>query len=150
MEIRQAGREDVAAVRACAEAAYDVYVERIGRKPAPMVADFAGQIDDGLIWVACDAGGVCGFVAFYARGDEMFLENVAVAPGHQGKGVGGRLIAFVEARARANELTSVVLYTNVRMSENLALYPRLGFDETGRVHEDGFDRVYFRKELAVS
>jgi hypothetical protein len=34
------------------------------------------------------------------------------------------------------------------MTENLDFYPRLGYLETQRVHEDGFDRVYFEKVLA--
>ena len=47
------------------------------------------------------------------------------------------------ARARAVEL-----YTNAQMTENLSLYPRLGYAKTGRRMEDGFDRVFYRKELA--
>lgn len=31
------------------------------------------------------------------------------------------------------------------MTENLRLYPSLGFVETGRRVEDGYRRVYFRK-----
>jgi RimJ/RimL family protein N-acetyltransferase len=34
------------------------------------------------------------------------------------------------------------------MTENLALYRRLGFRETGRVREKGYDRVYMTKVLA--
>jgi hypothetical protein len=37
--IRKALHSDLDAIRRCAEAAYSVYVERIGRRPAPMVAD---------------------------------------------------------------------------------------------------------------
>jgi hypothetical protein len=33
------------------------------------------------------------------------------------------------------------------MFENLGLYLKMGFVETGRREEDGFERVYFRKEL---
>ena len=33
------------------------------------------------------------------------------------------------------------------MTENLALYPALGYVETGRRVEDGFSRVYFSKRL---
>ena len=150
IEIRQARPADVAAVRNCAAAAYELYVERIGKQPAPMVADFAGQVGKGHVWVACDGGFVCGFAVFFACGDEMFLENVAVAPAHQGKGIGGQLIAFVEDSARNAGLGAVELYTNVKMLENLEMYPKLGYRETGRRREDGFDRVYFHKELQRS
>ncbi len=33
-------------------------------------------------------------------------------------------------------------------SGNRSLYPRLGYSETGRRMEDGFDRVFYRKELS--
>ena len=34
------------------------------------------------------------------------------------------------------------------MTENLALYRRLGFHETGRISEKGYDRVYMAKATA--
>ena len=39
------------------------------------------------------------------------------------------------------------LYTHVLMTENIALYVRLGFVETARVTEKGFERVYTEKAL---
>ena len=80
--------------------------------------------------------------------DEILeLENVAVDPAEQGLGHGRALVAFAESHARALGLTAVELYTNEAMVENLQLYPRLGFVETGRRVEDGYRRVYFRKTL---
>ena len=40
------------------------------------------------------------------------------------------------------------LYTNAAMRENLSLYPRLGWVETDRRTEDGFERVYFEKPVS--
>ena len=145
--IRRATEEDLPAVEACAGAAYAVYVERIGREPAPMVADFASQIRAGQAFVLDDGGAVLGYVVFYPQGDHLHLENVAVLPAHHGWGLGGRLIGFVEEAARGRGLAAVELYTNLKMHENLRMYPRLGYVETGRRREDGFDRVYFRKEV---
>ncbi len=148
MIIRPAQQQDVAAVADCAEAAYAKYVARMGKRPAPMVADFAAQIDQGLVFVALEPGEpLLGYVVCYARGDHLHLENVAVRPQAQGRGVGRALIAFAEGKARSEGLTAVELYTNAKMSENLALYPALGYHEMGRRHEEGFDRVFFRKEL---
>ena len=53
------------------------------------------------------------------------------------------------ARARAQGRPRLVLYTNVMMWENVALYGRWGFAETGRRREDGYERVYFAKDLAA-
>lgn len=44
-------------------------------------------------------------------------------------------------------LSRVTLFTNVKMSENIGFYAKLGFVETGRRMEDGFERVYFYKNL---
>jgi len=43
---------DLDAVRDLAAAAYELYVERIGRPPAPMTADYAAAIRAGELWVA--------------------------------------------------------------------------------------------------
>lgn len=145
-EIRLAREGDLAAVRAIARAAYARYVPRIGREPAPMVADFAAALAGGQLWVAGDP--VCGFVVAYPRGDHWHLENVAVDPAAQGRGIGLALVGHVEALARAGGAGAVELYTNARMTENQTLYPRLGYVETGRRTEEGFDRVFYRKQLA--
>ena len=148
MRIRLAEAADLASIRRVARAAYQRYIPRIGKEPAPMVADFARQIAEGSLRVAVDAEErVCGFVVFYPRGDHLHLENVAVVPELQGEGHGRRLIDFVEAEARATGRSAVELYTNEKMSENIRLYPRLGYQETDRKKEAGFDRVYYRKKL---
>jgi len=146
VEIRAARPGDVAAVAAIARSAYALYVPRIGRAPAPMVADFAAAQATGQLWVV--GGPVAGYVVAYPRGDHWHLENVALAPAAQGRGLGKALIAHVEMLARAAGAVAVELYTNEKMTENQALYPALGYAETGRRSEDGFARVYYRKELA--
>lgn len=146
--IRAAQPRDVPAIEACAHEAYTRYVARIGREPAPMVANFAGQVARGTVQVAIDAGGgLAGFVVCYPRGDHMHLENVAVRDDHRGKGIGRRLIERCEQQARAAGLAAVELYTNAKMAENLTLYPHLGYREVGRRTEDGFARVFYRKKL---
>ena len=145
--IRKASLSDLDQVEACAVAAYTRYIERIGKAPAPMVADFAASIENEDLYVIEDSGRICGFVVFYARDNYIHLENVALDPRFQGRGLGMRLIEFVEQRARADGYARVELYTNAKMTENLGLYPRLGYEQFDRRIEDGFDRVYFEKTL---
>lgn len=76
-------------------------------------------------------------------------ENVAVDPGRQGEGIGRRLLDRAERRAREAGLDALTLYTHEKMSENLALYALLGYEETGRRRERGFSRVYLRKSLGA-
>ena len=112
-----------------------------------MVADFATQIAQDRVWFLGSDAQVSGFIVFYPREADMFLENVAVRPEWHGTGVGKRLIAFCEATARNLGLARVCLYTNAAMTRNLSIYPHLGYRETDRRSEDGFHRVYFEKQL---
>jgi GNAT superfamily N-acetyltransferase len=147
--IRKAVEGDEASIRNCAEKAYDRYVALIGRKPAPMVADFPSQIAAGYVYVATDEQGVIlGFIVFHERAKHIMLENVAVFPHAAGQGVGKALIRFCEDVGRQRGAESVHLYTNEKMVENLQIYPRLGYVEVNRRTDDGFNRVYFEKSLS--
>lgn len=146
--IRRAVAGDEADIRDCAEQVYARYVPLIGRKPAPMVADFAAHIADGEAYVATDEQGVfLGFIVFHAREGHVLLENVAVLPRAAGRGVGKALIGFCENAALRQGLNAVHLYTNEKMTENLSIYPKLGYVEVDRRTEDGFSRIYFEKTL---
>ena len=66
------------------------------------------------------------------RPDDLLIVNVAVAPAHQGRGLGRHLLAYAESLARAAALPTVRLYTNARMTANLTLYASYGFVEERR------------------
>ncbi len=135
------------AIRTIVEAAYAPYVQRIGRPPAPVAADYPALVEAGDAWVCVSGGRVVGVLVIRPARDALELENVAIDPACQGRGYGRALISFAERRARELGLPGVTLYTNEAMVENLRLYPRLGFVETGRRVEDGYRRVFFRKSL---
>ena len=143
--IRPAHAREVDAVRALVRAAYGRWVERLGREPGPMRDDYAQRIAAGQVWVMDAGGELVGLVVLTERPESFLLQNVAVAPAAQGKGYGRRLIAFAEDEAKRRGYVEVQLYTHVLMVENIALYQRLGFREIGRIHEQGFDRVYMAK-----
>ena len=145
MTIRPATPADRAAITAIARAAYAQYIPAIGREPAPMLADFASLIAADHAWVT--GRPPQGFIVMFPRGDHMFLENLAVHPDATGQGLGRALIAFCEDSAAALGLKAVELYTNAAMTANQRLYPRLGYRETHRATECGFDRIYYRKSL---
>ncbi|KZB64780.1 acetyltransferase [Thalassospira lucentensis] len=149
--IRPARPSDETAIRDCAISAYQQYVAIIGRKPAPMTADFAAQIMAGNVHIATDdKNQVVGFIVFYPDDDTtMMLENIAVMPDQKGRGIGKRLMAFCEENARQQGFSHMRLYTNEKMTANLSIYPHLGYVETGRRTENGFNRVYFEKNLSV-
>jgi predicted N-acetyltransferase YhbS len=145
--VRRATPGEAATLHALAREAYQRYVPRMGREPAPMSADYAAAVRDGQAWVAVDQGEVIGLAVLIARPDHLLLENLAVRPSWQGRGVGSRLLALAEDEGRRLGLTEIRLYTNVAMTENLAYYPRHGYAETHRAEQGGFRRVFFRKHL---
>ena len=150
--IRPAAEADVPVLREIAVTAYEQYVPLIGRPPAPMTADYAAAVRSGQAWVAVAAGadgGVQGFIVLIRHPGFLLLENVAIRPAVQGRGLGARLLAFAEEQARALGLAEIRLYTNEAMAANLAYYPRRGYTETHRAEEDGFRRVFFRKQLGA-
>lgn len=147
-EIGKAVAKDEAAIRACVETAYAPYVAAIGRRPAPMMSDFASLIAAGHVHVAKDADGMLqGVIVFFPEGKGMFLDCVAVQPELSGKGIGKALIGFCEHEARRLGMGCVHLYTNEKMTDNLAIYPRLGYTEVDRRSADGYNRVFFEKAL---
>jgi len=147
LSVRKARPADVPRIEAIVTAAYAPYTPRIGRAAAPLTADYPRAVARDEVWVAEADGLVSGLLVLVARPDHLLLENVAVDPAAQGTGVGARLLATADKRARELGLPEIRLYTNVAMIENLAYYPRHGYVETHRGREDGFDRVYFRKAV---
>lgn len=145
--LRPADSGDVPVLRAIAAAAYGHYVPRIGRTPAPMTADYADAVRSGQAWAAAEYGEVVGFAILVGQPGYLLLENVAVLPAAQGRGIGAQLMALAEDRARSLHLGEIRLYTNEAMTENLAYYRRRGYTETHRAEQDGFRRVFFRKPL---
>lgn len=147
MMIRQAGPGDVDALCAIAAAAYQKYIPRMSRVPAPVTADYAQAVRSGQAWAAIQDGQVVGFVILIAEPGYLLLDNVAVLPAVQNRGVGARLLSLAEEHARSLGVDEIRLYTNEAMTENLAYYARHGYVETHRAERDGFHRVFFRKPV---
>jgi ribosomal protein S18 acetylase RimI-like enzyme len=145
--IRRARAGEATRLRELVQAAYARYVPRIGQPPAPMRDDYQHRIDRDEAWVLEREGRIDGALVLEDSADSLLLDNVAVAPAYQGQGLGRQLIAFAEAEARRRGWPTVQLYTNVRMVENIRLYARLGFGETGRGVQNGFERVFMEKRL---
>lgn len=134
-------------MRECAAAAYAHYITRIGKPPGPMLEDYSQVVAAHEAFVAETHGAVVAFVVLVRTPETVLLDNVAVLPACQGRGLGKRLIALAEARAREHGFRAIDLYTHERMLENAAMYERLGYRETGRKTVNGYRRIYLRKQL---
>ena len=145
--IRQAKQEDQESLVTCVQAAYSKYIERLDKKPAPMLADYKALIVQKFVYLLADEKEVRGVLVMMPQDKAMFVENVAIDPRFQGQGLGRRLMAFAEQQARTKQLDEICLYTNEVMTENLLFYHQLGFEEEGRYVQGGYHRVFLRKRL---
>lgn len=147
--LRRATAADADKLTALARAAYARHVPVIGREPMPMTADWSRLLSEQEIWmVDGPAGEAMASLALDLQMDHVMIWSVAVAPAHQQRGLGRRLMAFAEQRARALQRPQLRLFTNARMAGNIALYRRLGYGETGR--EELPDRVIVHMSKAVT
>jgi ribosomal protein S18 acetylase RimI-like enzyme len=146
--IRAATAADAPAIRQIVEEAYRHYIPRIGKPPGPMLDDYEARVSDGVVSVIEAGSAIAGLIVLLPRPDYLLLDNVAIVPPRQGSGLGRRLLAFAEAEAVRRGYREIRLYTHQLMTENQRLYAALGYEETGRGSEAGYDRVFMRKRLA--
>ena len=148
---RRARLEDVEAVRGLVRAAYEKYIPLIGREPKPMRADHARAIREAIVWVLEDTQGLSAVLELEPHEAHLLIENVAVRPDCQGRGLGRLLLGLAEAEAQRLHLTELRLYTNERYTSNIALYKRLGYSETHRqsLAESTTLIVFMQKKLEV-
>ena len=145
--VREAFHTDVQAAKACVLAAFELYVERIGKPPAPMLLDFSSEIEKKHVWLADTNGKVVGVLVQYETENGFYIDTVAVDPLYQGTGVGKELLQFAEQVALRHGYDSIYLCTNVKMTENQVFYPRIGYVEYDRKLDEGYDRIFYRKTL---
>jgi GNAT superfamily N-acetyltransferase len=145
---RLAHEADLPALREVVRAAYDPYLARMDRAPAPLVVDIRPRIREGHVWTV--GRPVIGLICLCPLDDALLIENLAVHPNAQGTGLGRRLMDFAEGLARRKGLDRLTLYTNEVMTENLAIYGHFGYREIGRRTEGGYRRVFMEKVLSPS
>jgi ribosomal protein S18 acetylase RimI-like enzyme len=145
--IRPASFDDVARIRSIARAAYAKYIARIDREPAPIGADYDSEVAAGRVVVVEADGSARGYMVAWPEADAYFIDNIGIEPNAQGKGLGRRLLEHAASEARRLRLPALRLYTNAAMTENVSMYAYLGFVETHRQAEKGFNRIYMRLDL---
>lgn len=146
--IRAATAADVPVIVQIVEQAYRHYIPRIGKPPGPMLDDYDARVSEGVVWVIGERPSIAGIIVLLPRPEYLLLDNIAVAPARQGSGLGRRLLAFAEAEAVRRGYREIRLYTHQTMTENQRLYAAIGYEETGRGTEAGYERVFMRKRLA--
>jgi len=90
-----------------------------------------GQLDTRAYVVALDGDDVVGYAGLCDYPDEAWVQTMAVAPSHQGQGLGARLLtALLDEAARRGQRT-VSLEVRAGNDPAQRLYARHGFARTG-------------------
>ncbi len=127
IHIHRATSTDAPAVRHLVREAYAKWVPIMGREPMPMQADYDLAVREHEVDLAYVREELAGLVEMIVHADHLFIENVAVSPGHQGLGLGRFLMGHAERRAQALGLGSLRLLTAHVMEPNIRLYSSIGY-----------------------
>lgn len=138
---------DVEAVRNLVRSAYAKWIPVIGREPKPMMADYRLAIEQHDIALLFDCDELVGLIETIDKDDCLWIENVAVAPGHQGKGLGQLLLNHAQSLATETGHDELRLLTNADFKSNVALYQKAGYAITHTEPFMGGTTVYMAKRL---
>lgn len=96
------------------------------------------------LWVAVDSeGAACGYAGAYEIEGDFYLHHLFVAQNYAGKGIGGKLVDAVIARAVELQCRAVTLATSGSAPWNAPFYERKGFV----ILEKGDMPLYLKKFL---
>ena len=144
---RRGTLQDAGAITALTHAAFAPWVPVMGREPLPMTVDYTQAVQAHQIDLFYQDGTLVALIEMVPEVDHLWIETIAVAPGHQGRGLGLVLIAHAEAVARAQVKPELRLLTNAALVTNLRFYANRGFAEERREPFRGGTVVYFRKTV---
>lgn len=130
----QAGYEQVAAL---AEAIWkEHYTPIIGPAQVGYMLEhfqspgaIARQVGGGMEYFLLLNGEVpVGYLAFEARGQDLFLSKIYLLRALRGKGLGREAMGFVVGKAREKGCRSISLTVNKNNDRSIAAYERMGFE----------------------
>lgn len=147
MSLDRARLSDAALVRALTRAAYAKWVPLLGREPSPMVADHESAVRDHHIDILSLNGQQVALIEMIAAPDHLLIENIAVLPAFQGRGLGRRLLAHAEQVTMTKGLAEIRLYTNKLFAKNIALYQKTGYAIDREAPFRGGVTVYMSKRI---
>jgi predicted N-acetyltransferase YhbS len=153
IEVRWASAADRAAVVKVLQRAFADYDGRLQPPPGALgetEASVRAHLRKGRIALAFIEGAPVGTLFLERKGEALFLSRVSVVPEKRGSGITARMVALAEALARQEGVQGLTPRVREVLAQNLALFERLGFRETGRHgHESRPETVMIemRKDL---
>jgi len=150
ISFRMATADDTKTIRRIVRLAYAKWIAVIGREPRPMTADYERAVQEHRFALLCIGAEVVGLIETATKDDHLWIENVAVSPNHQGKGLGRRLLDHAERDAADAGFSETRLLTNADFRSNVSLYHHAGYVITHQEPFMGGTAVYMSKRLTQS
>lgn len=148
IKLRSAEPQEAAIIAGVVRAAYAKWVPVIGREPLPMRADYETALQEHQFAVATETGRIVGLIETMLREDHIWIENVAVIPEAQGRGIGRQLLAHAEEKAVAAGCFELRLLTNGAFEANVSIYRKLGYAVDREEDFMNGTTLYMSKKLA--
>ncbi|WP_312180413.1 ribosomal protein S18-alanine N-acetyltransferase [Arthrobacter sp.] len=121
--------------------------------PTQMFYDELGQTDTRSYFVAVDPlDAVIGYAGLMCVLPIADVQTIAVAAGHEGAGIGSRLLAMLIDEAKDRGADDVLLEVRADNPRAQRLYRWFGFEQIHvrpRYYRDGADALIMRLELAA-
>jgi ribosomal protein S18 acetylase RimI-like enzyme len=125
--LRRAQPSETEKIAAFQRAAYERNRTIMGVEPIPLQADYAKILSEYEVWLHEEAGKLAGVLILESRADDLLIWSVATAPDARRSGLGNRLLAAAEVRARELGKRIMRLYTGELLVDNIAWYQRRGY-----------------------
>ena len=129
--LRRATSADLDALVALQRAAYAPNRAVLGVEPIPLQADYEAVLRDWEVWLADGPAGLAGALILEPRPGDLLIWSIAANPAAQRSGIGNRLLAAAEERARQLGRKAIRLYTGQALTHNVAWYSRHGYRVEG-------------------
>jgi ribosomal protein S18 acetylase RimI-like enzyme len=141
MQVRRAEPDEAAAVTAVIHAAFAPYRGKLVPESSAhdeTVATVAKKMANGGAVVAEESSCMLGASLFEVEGDALYIGRLAVLPEARRRGVAVLLVDAIERIAREEGRARLTLGVRLVLDDNIRLFTRLGFRETGRTSHPGF------------
>lgn len=153
--LRTAAIADAPLLAATIAAAFEQYRGKLVPESGAFresASGIAAELRKGATAIVAERNGVVlGCVMTKLEEGDLYLGRLSVLPTARGEGLAKRLIAAVEADARARGLPGVRLGVRVVLTDNQKLFNALGYREISREAHEGFDymtSINMRKALS--
>jgi N-acetylglutamate synthase-like GNAT family acetyltransferase len=124
---RRATPRDLDNIVALQRAAYARNRTLLGVEPSPLMVDYADVLATKEVWCHDADGELAGVLILEPEADHLMIWSIGINPTHQSRGLGNRLLAAAEVRARELGVGVIRLYTGTVLSHLTGWYGRHGY-----------------------